>query len=80
MGHYVWLLTAKRHDFSYEPGLSAEKGSNQPSDTSYVGRLSGGDNTASPQSNYLNDVDAASKKIFDYDKYSDSADDVYGDY
>ncbi|MAF25904.1 hypothetical protein CL634_10065 [bacterium] len=80
MGHYVWLITAKRHDFSYEPGLSAEDASTQPSDTSYVGRLSGGDNAASSQSTSINDVDAASKKIFDYDKYSDTDDNVYGDY
>ena len=80
MGHYVWLLTAKRHDFSFEPGLSAEKASTQPADTSYVGRLSGGENPATPQSSYINDIDAASKEIFDYDAYEDSDDNVYGDY
>ena len=80
MGHYVWLLTAKRHDFSFEPGLSAEKASTQPADTSYVGRLSCGENPATPQSSYINDIDAASKEIFDYDAYEDSDDNVYGDY
>ena len=80
MGHFVWLLTAKRHDYSYEPGLSAENVSDQPSDTSYVGRVSGGENPATGQSDYINDIDAASKKIFNYDAYSDSDDNVYGDY
>ena len=79
-GHYVWLLTAKRHDFSFEPGLSAENASTHPADTSYVGRLSGGENPATPQSSYINDIDAASKEIFDYDAYEDSDDNVYGDY
>lgn len=29
IGHYVWLIRAKRHDFSFEPGAPEELGSEQ---------------------------------------------------
>lgn len=29
IGHYVWLIRAKRHDFSFEPGIPAEAGNEQ---------------------------------------------------
>jgi hypothetical protein len=45
MGHYVWLVTAKRHDWSFEPGLSGEKSpGSYPTDDTHSGRLSGGTN------------------------------------
>lgn len=80
LGHYVWLITAKRFDYSYEPGLSPEQSSTQPADTTQVGRLSGGTNTATPQSSEINQIDTKSKEIWDYDAYGNSNDNVYGDY
>ena len=80
MGHYVWLVQAKRLDYSFEPGLTAEGGSDQVYDGSFSGRLSG---YATPQTDtkvdVTNDVDTASKDVFDYDSFNDD-DDVYGDY
>ena len=32
MGHYVWLIKAKRLDYSFEPGITNEKGSKQVQD------------------------------------------------
>ena len=32
LGHYVWLVKAKRHDYSFEPGLSPENVSTQIND------------------------------------------------
>lgn len=32
IGHYVWLIKAKRHDYSFEPGIQPEKESNQVED------------------------------------------------
>ena len=32
IGHYVWLVKAKRHDYSFEPGLEPEVGSTQVED------------------------------------------------
>ena len=80
LGHYVWLITAKRFDYSYEPGLAPEQSSTQPADTTEVGRLSGGTNTATPQSSEINQIDTKSKEIWDYDAYGNSNDNVYGDY
>ena len=80
LGHYVWLITAKRFDYSYEPGLSPEQESTQPADTTQVGRLDGGDNPATPQSSEINQIDTKSKDVWDYDAYGDSNDNVYGDY
>lgn len=33
IGHYVWLVRAKRHDYSFEPGLKSEEVSQQLDDT-----------------------------------------------
>jgi len=43
MGHYVWLIKAKRFDYSFEPGLETaiEKGSNQVHDDTFFGTLTG---------------------------------------
>lgn len=80
MGHYVWHIKAKRADYTFEPGLTAEKGSDQVTDGSFSGRLSGYTN---PQTNTkidsTHDVDTESKKVFDYTTTGD-LDDVYGDY
>ena len=40
MGHYVWFLKAKRLDYTFEPGLTAERGADQVYDGSFAGRLS----------------------------------------
>ena len=32
IGHYVWLVKAKRHDYSFEPGITPEKTSTQVKD------------------------------------------------
>lgn len=80
LGHYVWLITAKRFDYSYEPGLTAEQKSDQPADTTEVGRQSGGENPATTQSSDINQIDTQSKEIWDYDAYGNSDDNVYGDY
>ncbi len=39
-GHYVWLIKAKRHDYSFEPGLAPEAVSNQVDDDPIVDQLS----------------------------------------
>lgn len=40
LGHYVWLLKAKRFDFSFEPGISPEPVSTQVNDDPFVDQLS----------------------------------------
>jgi hypothetical protein len=79
LGHYVWLIKAKRFDFSYEPGISGEPASNQVYDDSFAGRISGGENPVTEDKAYNDAVDNASKDVFDYSLYGNN-DDVYGDY
>ena len=70
MGHYIWLLKAKRFDYSFEGNVEAEGGSKQVDE----------DSIYDP---YLLEDDAwsalTSNEIFDYGDYG-GGDSVYGDY
>lgn len=76
LGHYVWLIKAKRYDYSYELGIDKEPGLNQPTDDTYHGILSG---DTEDDNLYFNDVDKEGRNIFDYSVYGDY-DDIYGGY
>jgi len=72
MGHYVWLLKAKRFEYSFEPGVSGSAVNAQVFDDKK-------DNTAEgAYKSYDYNVDDASKKIFDYSKTDYGG--VYGGY
>jgi hypothetical protein len=60
-GHYTWRVRARRFEWSFEPGLSAEGGANQIYDNSFQGRLSGGDNPKTEDKTYPGDIDAYSR-------------------
>jgi len=77
-GHYVWMIKAKRYDYSFEPGLSAEGGSQQVYDDKFSGRLADGENPRSSPKSYDGDLEQLSKAIFDYSGFD--YDDVYGGY
>ena len=80
MGHYVWLVKGKRITYSFEPGMSAEKGVHQVFDDSFSGRLSGGDTPATEDKQYngMSEADHESSiKVLDMNNLPDS---VYGDY
>lgn len=80
LGHYVWLVKAKRFDYSYEQGITREIGLEQPTDDTYHGGLSAVDDTKLENDEYyFNDVDRESRNIFDYSVYGDY-DDIYGGY
>lgn len=78
LGHYVWLIKAKRFDYSYETGIDKEPGLELPTDDTYHGGLSG-DIPLEDDSLYFNDIDRESRNIFDYSVYGDY-DDIYGGY
>jgi hypothetical protein len=66
MGHYVWMLKAKRFDYSFEPNIQFEKGSNQVQDSSRYGTLSASFTTlpgslVQRTSSYPGDADTISK-------------------
>jgi len=86
-GHYVFLVKAKRLDYSFEPNIpfnnitSSISGNSQVYESSFAGRLDGGDNPQSEpkKDNYDQyDINEESKKeVFDM---SANDTDVYGDY
>jgi hypothetical protein len=72
-GHYVWLIKAKRFEWSFEPGLSGEAVNSQVFDDTRNPTASGA------YKPYTFSIDEESKKIFDY-SLTDGYDDVYGGY
>jgi len=80
LGHYAWLIKAKRFDYSFEPGLSGERVMDQVYDDKFAGLLPGLGQDQSASKKYLDDVQDKSKKVFNYDDYEQSNDDVYGGY
>ena len=80
MGHYAWMINAKRLEYTFTPGITAEPKSDQVTDSNFSGRLSGYTN---PQTDTkidtTNDIDTKSATdVFDYT--TENSDDVYGDY
>jgi len=71
-GHYVWLVKAKRFEYSFEPGITPEAGNDQVFDDTQNPAVSGANKP------YDYSVDTASTEIFNYNltDYSD----VYGGY
>jgi uncharacterized protein (DUF952 family) len=86
-GHYVFLIKAKRLDFSFEPGIPFNNvsdnitGNDQVYEDSFAGRLSGGvtEQSVDKKDNYIEyNADKISKEmVFDM---SQNNTDVYGDY
>lgn len=84
-GHYVWKLTAKRFDYSYEPKATEEKflggtsdsGSGNLNDGQQAGRQAGGENPPDEyKKDYTQDVDTEAKEDFDNSNNSS----IYGKY
>jgi hypothetical protein len=77
-GHYLWKIRAKRLDYSFEPGLSGEKGSAQVFDNAFNGILSGGMQQPSNEKTYPSDASTDSiNKVYDQRAVNTS---VYGEY
>ena len=72
MGHYVWLIKAKRFEYSFEPGVTPENQNLQIFEDNKNNTATGADKP------YNYSAGEASKKIFDYSKTDYS--DVYGGY
>lgn len=81
MGHYVWLLRAKRYDYSYENNVSPEQKINQINDDTFATSLSTYALSSDYVKTYTQDVDSLGIEIFDYDiDNPESNDNVYGEY
>jgi hypothetical protein len=72
-GHYVWLVKAKRFEWSFEPGLSGSAVNNQIFDDTRNAAASGA------YKPYSYSADVASRSIFDY-SLTPGYDSVYGGY
>lgn len=72
MGHYVWLIKAKRFEYSFEPGVTPEAVNDQIFDDTKNSTASGANKP------YPYSVNIDSKNIFDYDKTDYG--NVYGGY
>jgi hypothetical protein len=79
-GHYVWILHAKRFDYSYQPDAPREPGHDQISDETMYGKLSGGTNTPELGKKYDQNVEKESDRIWDYDKRPGNNTNIYGNY
>ena len=80
MGHYVWILHARKFDYSYQPNAPREPGMDQLSEETLYGKLSGGTATPENAKKYTQDVDTDSGKRWKYTDGSGSNSKVYGDY
>lgn len=77
-GHFMWKIRAKRLDYSFEPGLSGEKGMDQVFDNAFSGLLSGGSQQQSEDKSYPGDASTDSlNKVYDQRAVNTS---VYGEY
>jgi hypothetical protein len=77
-GHYVWKITAKRYDNSYEPNAPQEKFLGGPVDTDSYGKIETSienETTDIVDGVAANDVDEAARENFD-----NPNDSVYGKY
>lgn len=76
-GHYIWKITGKRYDNSYEPGAPQEKFIGGPVDTDFYGKIESSIDSEPTiiDSHAANNVDNESKE--DFDNPNDS---VYGKY
>lgn len=86
MGHYLWLIRAKRYDYSFERNVIPENKLNQINDDVSISslQLTGTAGLSAVTSRiekiYPDNMDALGKQIFDYDANPESNDSIYGDY
>lgn len=79
-GHYVWIIHARHFDYSYQPNAPRTPGSDQVSDETIYGKLSGGSDFPENTKTYADNLDQDSKKIWDYTAHPGNDSSVYGGY
>ena len=76
-GHYVWIIHAKRFDYSYQPDAPREPGSDQVSDETTYGKLSGGTNFPENPKKYPQNINDEANREWNYTNRGTN-DSVYG--
>jgi len=66
MGHYVWIIDAKRFDYSYQPGIEPECFQGVVGEGTRTGLLSGFTQPQSPDKGYPQNINDESRTIWDY--------------
>lgn len=79
-GHYVWILHAKRFDYSYQPNAPREPGMDQVSDETLYGKLSGGTDYPEAPKKYEDNIEDTADQNWDYSRTPNSNSNVYGGY
>ena len=84
LGHYVWLIKAKRYDYSFEPGIQPEGASQQITESDYYGPVDTSNQPLCADAFGFtdlekDDIELSSESIFDYSVYG-NYDDIYGGY
>lgn len=79
-GHYVWIIHAKRFDNSYQPNAPREPGSDQVTDDTTYGKLSGGTLFPENPKKYPQNTEDESNENWDYSNYSGNDTSPYGNY
>jgi hypothetical protein len=81
LGHYVWVLKAKRFDYSYQPGIEPECFMGDVGEETRTGLLSGYNQPQSEDKDYPGNVEEESNTMWDYDTGDEArGDEVYGSY
>lgn len=78
-GHYVWLMTAKRFDYSYEPNAPQEQPVGSITDDVFEGLIDIETDEPIIVKSYTGDADEVAKPVYDYRVFLDQ-DHVYGNY
>lgn len=82
-GHYVWLLEAKRFEYSFEPNINptGDEVHPQVADNDFFGSILGDDVVSGNERTYEPSLDEESKeKVWDYDANEKTNDSIYGGY
>lgn len=80
-GHYLWMLKCRRYEHSFEPNVTPEGKSDQVTDDTFSGILSGGTQPKSPDKLYPQNSDLFIKEnVFNYQADPKKKTNVYGEY
>ncbi len=79
LGHYVWMIKAKRFDFNYELDAPREELMDQVYDNKFDGQVNNLPKVLETKE-YTQFVDKDSEQVFSYNENTQSNTNVYGDY
>lgn len=79
LGHFIWMIKAKRFDFNYELDAPREAHMDQVYDNKFDGQVNNLPKVVETKE-YTQFVDKSSEAVFNYDNNTQANTNVYGDY